>query len=201
MAALYLNAVREVQPEGPYRIGGYSFGVYVAYEMARQLERDGQDVARLVLMDAPVIGETEGACSPYFLFVQWLGMKLEETALSRLPLREQATKIALAAAREMMLPPDIAETRRQLGVYEAHVRSLLSYRAGPYGGRITLLRAMQRVAGSSAAASPLYGWDRLSPEPVEVHDVPGTHFNIIFEPHVRQLGAVLRRILDETPAR
>ncbi|WP_253910536.1 non-ribosomal peptide synthetase, partial [Pyxidicoccus fallax] len=52
MAARYLEAVREVQPEGPYLLGGWSMGGRVAYEMARQLEARGEAVGLLVVIDA-----------------------------------------------------------------------------------------------------------------------------------------------------
>ena len=51
MAADYLRQIRGVQPQGPYLIGGFSFGGLVAYEMAQQLRQSGQDVGLLVLID------------------------------------------------------------------------------------------------------------------------------------------------------
>jgi len=41
----YLEGLREVQPQGPYLLGGYSFGGLVAFEMAQQLRRQGQEIA------------------------------------------------------------------------------------------------------------------------------------------------------------
>lgn len=46
-----MNCIREVQPDGPYRIAGYSFGACVAFEMCSQLERQKQPVEYLVLLD------------------------------------------------------------------------------------------------------------------------------------------------------
>ena len=51
MAADYLRQIRGVQPQGPYLIGGFSFGGLVAYEMAQQLRQSGQEVGLLVLID------------------------------------------------------------------------------------------------------------------------------------------------------
>jgi surfactin family lipopeptide synthetase C len=51
MAAEYVEAVRSVQPEGPYQLGGYSFGGFVAFEMARQLRSKGEEVSLLAIMD------------------------------------------------------------------------------------------------------------------------------------------------------
>jgi thioesterase domain-containing protein len=43
--------MRTIQPAGPYVLGGHSFGGRVAFEMARALERMGQKVEHLVLLD------------------------------------------------------------------------------------------------------------------------------------------------------
>jgi len=52
MATDYVKAIREVQPHGPYLISGYSVGGYVAIEMARQLEAQGEPVPFLGLLDS-----------------------------------------------------------------------------------------------------------------------------------------------------
>ena len=53
MAALYLKALKLVQPEGPYLLGGYSMGGMVAFEMAQQLAVNGEQVDALVIIDTP----------------------------------------------------------------------------------------------------------------------------------------------------
>ncbi|HSN99809.1 MAG TPA: thioesterase domain-containing protein, partial [Candidatus Nanopelagicales bacterium] len=52
MAAEYARAIRRNQPRGPYVLGGYSFGGIVAYEVVRQIQRDGGQVSDLLLIDA-----------------------------------------------------------------------------------------------------------------------------------------------------
>src|SRR4029453_1147085 len=49
----YVRAIRSVSPQGPYRIGGYSAGGIIAFEMAQQLLASGEKVAALVMLDAP----------------------------------------------------------------------------------------------------------------------------------------------------
>ncbi|WP_445638423.1 Amino acid adenylation domain-containing protein [Nostoc sp. DSM 114161] len=58
MASHYIEALRKVQPEGPYFLGGWSFGGWVAYEMAQQLQKSGEEVALLAVLDtlAPIPG-------------------------------------------------------------------------------------------------------------------------------------------------
>src|SRR6185295_19030205 len=51
MAAHYIKELRELQPEGPYFIGGRSLGGMVAFEMAQQLRAQGQTIGLLALLD------------------------------------------------------------------------------------------------------------------------------------------------------
>ncbi|MEH2022776.1 non-ribosomal peptide synthetase [Nostoc sp.] len=56
MATQYIAALRSVQPKGPYFLGGWSFGGWVAFEMAQQLQNSGEEVALLAVLDtvAPI---------------------------------------------------------------------------------------------------------------------------------------------------
>ena len=60
MASSYLEAIRKVQPEGPYFIGGYSAGGVIAFEMTRRLMDQGERVELLVLFDSvsPVLANS-----------------------------------------------------------------------------------------------------------------------------------------------
>ncbi len=53
-AADYIAELRQVQPHGPYLLGGFSGGGLTAWEMAQQLEAAGEEVALLVLLDTPL---------------------------------------------------------------------------------------------------------------------------------------------------
>jgi thioesterase domain-containing protein/acyl carrier protein len=50
MAEYHLKSLREVQPEGPYMLGGHCNGGLIAFEMARRLEQEGERVALLALI-------------------------------------------------------------------------------------------------------------------------------------------------------
>ena len=62
LAAAHLQGIRRVQPQGPYRLGGYSLGGLVAWEIAQQLRDAGEFVELLFLLDpmAPARIETAG---------------------------------------------------------------------------------------------------------------------------------------------
>ncbi|AKJ31885.1 peptide synthetase [Caldimonas brevitalea] len=79
MAAADVQLIRSLQPDGPYVLWGYSFGARVAYEVAYQLEQQGHDVSRVVLLapgspqlpyDEPVSrDEAELFANPAFLTI------------------------------------------------------------------------------------------------------------------------------------
>jgi thioesterase domain-containing protein/acyl carrier protein len=52
MADHYIKAIRTVQPEGPYFLGGLSGGGIIAFEMSQQLVAQGEKVALLALFDS-----------------------------------------------------------------------------------------------------------------------------------------------------
>jgi Thioesterase domain len=52
MAAAYIEALRTIQPEGPYFLGGFCGGGLIAFEVARQLRAAGQAVGFLLLIEA-----------------------------------------------------------------------------------------------------------------------------------------------------
>lgn len=54
MAEIHLEQIRSIQPKGPYRLGGVCNGGLVAYEVSQHLAQKGEDVERLVLVDASV---------------------------------------------------------------------------------------------------------------------------------------------------
>ncbi|MFC7830979.1 amino acid adenylation domain-containing protein, partial [Streptomyces sp. NPDC057375] len=63
MAKVYIKEIKKVQPEGPYRLSGWSFGGLVAHSMATQLQEAGERVDLLVMMDSyvPRLALSDGA--------------------------------------------------------------------------------------------------------------------------------------------
>ncbi|KAF9244449.1 Alpha/Beta hydrolase protein [Melanogaster broomeanus] len=51
LASFYLQKIREKQPTGPYRLGGFSFGTYVAFVIAQMLQQTGEAVELLIMID------------------------------------------------------------------------------------------------------------------------------------------------------
>lgn len=77
---LYIEEIKRVQPEGPYRLGGWSLGGAIAYEIATVLKNQGEEVELLILMDTKVPSEqdrkTRRICSHIYLNISFLEILL-----------------------------------------------------------------------------------------------------------------------------
>ena len=212
MAAHYVAEMRRVQPVGPYRLGGWSFGGLAAFEMARQLAAAGQEVALLAVIDTGpgVPPDDSGAAPPPNDDVYWLvtiaeyvkglrGADLGFSAAELAPLApEERLRLfvdRLRAAGVVHAGEDgLAQLRRLLRVYQTNAGGYLSYRARPYPGPVTLFRAAD--AGFDPGLGADLGWGRLILGAVDLHEVPGDHITLLAEPHVAVLAGRLRACLN-----
>jgi amino acid adenylation domain-containing protein len=145
MAAYSVAALRSVQPEGPYLIGGWSLGVVLAYEVAQQLQAAGQPVDLLALFDqGPQLTEAEPEDEAAFLLdvFDWQ-LPLELATLRQLTPDERLAAVLREARRRDMVPPDItlSQFRRFIEMLYTHNRAWRNYTPQPYDGRITLFVA------------------------------------------------------------
>ncbi|WP_346728620.1 non-ribosomal peptide synthase/polyketide synthase, partial [Corallococcus exiguus] len=165
MATRYLESVREVQPEGPYLLGGWSLGGRVAYEMARQLEALGEQVGMLVVIDAS--SQDEGPAEE-----EWQGVLEFADHLSKLSgvhpraaeVLQQVDAVELRSLLEGPAPviPGIEEEACEelRGLWRVFARNRRAARAfvpGSYGGSLVLLRAAESPPDLEADL----GWGRV----------------------------------------
>ncbi|MEW5929238.1 MAG: alpha/beta fold hydrolase, partial [Gemmatimonadota bacterium] len=207
MARDYLAAVREVKPSGPYRLGGWSLGGVVAFEMARQLEAAGETVERLVLIDSrsPRLEDPDGAAPRDTLQVV---MKFAEdlgVPAHRLPDAEGFEGGEVAYLREVLrlaaaagLVPqelDLGRMQHLYGIFRINLQAMDEYRPGEYGGGVTLLRARERGVVKRLFGRKAGGWERVARGGVEVRTVPGSHYTMLGEPQVETLAREMERVL------
>jgi amino acid adenylation domain-containing protein len=209
MAAYYIDAVRRVQPNGPYLLGGWSLGGVIAYEMARQMRELGEEIALLALLDSPApVRPLEESDEVKLLagLAADLALPISEEHLRQLEPDERLLHL-LEQGRQQRLVPldyDLAQARRLLHIYQTNVRALSNYHPQPSAVRITLFRATESGADGFDDEQPsnlqqTLGWSALSTHPVDVHEVPGDHISMTTEPHVQSLAAKLKRSLTHAP--
>jgi len=200
IAGRFLESMRRIQPSGPYRLGGYSFGALVAFEMAQSLARAGERVAQLVLVDLPVFQRTGNPATLLERMARLFRLSVDEDEFPGLSRDEQASDLAAALAERLMLPPELSESKQKIRMYRSHFAAMHSYVPAPYAGPVTLLRAEETVERLPLAGfppdDPTFGWGALCSR-VRVLDIPGNHFSAMFEPAVSELARVLRQALDE----
>jgi iterative type I PKS product template protein len=74
ISTLYMNEIRRRQPKGPYMIGGWSAGGVFAYEVTNQLIASGEEVEKLVLIDAPCPVALEPLPARLHIFFDQIGL-------------------------------------------------------------------------------------------------------------------------------
>lgn len=177
MAELYLGHLRRAQREGPYYLGGYSFGGLVAMEMARRLHEDGQSVGLLMLLDTYFVGQQNGDS----LLSRFLALSTEQKLAY---LRKRATRYGRGIKRRidaLSLPAPVKAVRNACAFAEQ------AYRPSMYPGSIVLFRASEKALRGLENVQE--SWQKFAAGGVEVHEVDGDHGNILNEPNVRQLAA------------
>jgi thioesterase domain-containing protein/acyl carrier protein len=196
MAEHYSQQMLSVQPEGPYRLGGWSMGGVIAFEMARQLAEKGEDVQLLALIDcyAPQSIARPEHFDLLRMFVEDIeGTSGRSLGFSLDELRQLSLEVLLERARVLEFVPDElgpAELQGLFELYRANLSALLAYEPRPYAGKVTLFRS----AGSDV--DPARGWMPYAPD-LDVFEIEGDHYSIINGPPVKVLAERLGKLLNE----
>ena len=219
-AAAYLELMRAVQPEGPYMLGGWSFGGTVAFEIAQQLDRQGQKVALLAQLDAiaPVrplkldeslllIGIAKEMAGQAGKF-----LSLAAENLVGLNEDEQLDYVLAELKRSGVVAPDVDPelafrwARASLQGFRLRHQSFENYVPHVYSQQITLLRAdlnpmYLNDEGTAHIVEiyqePTHGWNQLSSQPVKVVQIAGYHETMMMEPYVQVLAEKLKACIRE----
>jgi acetoacetyl-CoA synthetase len=179
MAEFYLQAIRELQPHGPYILIGYSLGGLVALEMAHRLSVGGEKIALLAMLDA----------YPHLRYLS-LGQRM------RLAARQAGRGLHILGrfngSAPYQPPAGVSLTPAMQRVRDSSYLALTRYRPRFYPGKIKFVRAAVRSGFPNHAAAV---WGPLAAE-VEVKTVSGDHLEMIAT-HYEELASVLSRYLEE----
>jgi thioesterase domain-containing protein len=215
MAAHYVKELRELQPAGPYFIGGRSLGGTIAFEMARQLNAQGQEIGLLALLDSYPVGharllEADSLSARARRFLRRVGAHVAN--MRNLPLRD---KLGYLIDKSQYAPIRIKSTiwrtiyrsyqslgqqvpRALCDVEEFNWLAAHEYVPHFYEGRITFFWASSDLR---AKFDLLEGWQALARGGMEVHEIPGTHLDMIKDPHVAELAKKLDACLVQAQDR
>jgi len=203
MANHYIREMRTVQSQGPYFLGGYSFGGIVAFEAAKQLLQQGEEIGKLIVFDTCLPGYEWR--SPF-----WKRIFLHlENILSQGPAYlgkkiigwSQQGKYQIQNKYKHYLKEvsGFSVTDKHLEIIGINDQAARAYTLTNYPGRITLIRTEDRHRDSSIGQEYIahFGWGDLAQAGVDIHYVPGSHISLFDEPQVQVMAEKLKECLWE----
>ncbi|MBV7336777.1 amino acid adenylation domain-containing protein [Chloroflexi bacterium TSY] len=201
MAEHYLAAIRQVQPEGPYQLAGWSFGGKLALEMAQQLQKAEQSVALLAIIDTCLYSNKLATFwNSARLFLTSILPHLRPYISDYLHLRsapsrpEQAEQHPSWFFSKLKARFQSSELKRLLQVFQANVRADSRYKPQRYAGRVTLFKTATKYRDLT------WGWGDIAANGVALHQIPGHHMNLLRSPQVQVLAEKLSACLVQPDA-
>ncbi|MCA1553301.1 MAG: hypothetical protein LC737_02880, partial [Chloroflexi bacterium] len=196
IAARYLDELKQVQPTGPYLLGGACIGGKVALEMARQLRAQGDQISALILLDSHPIFDLELRTGdglprsiqavrthlPEPLRVLFGRVRYHWRAARKLQDRARVSYL-WAKARSFNLPSYQTRSR--------YMRSVVHHNPKPYAGDMTIF-----ASKAEYDFDPMLGWRDLVCGQLDVRVVPGDHSNYLTT-YLDVAGPALSKCLGE----
>ena len=202
MATRYNSALRTVQPEGPYYLGGASLGGLVAFEMAQQLRADGKQIAMLAAIDTPIPTRVQAdILRDDADILAYLINADDDLAVSPDRIRQISPDERLQyfvdhgrMAKRLLPDTSLDKLARYLRIFKQNLQAMRRYRPQPYAGPILFFRA--RDPDAFGPKYPEIDWIDLAVDGVKVVEVPGNHITMNFSPNVAIIANTLRGYLS-----
>ncbi|XP_037610720.1 fatty acid synthase [Sebastes umbrosus] len=216
LAAYYVNCIRQVQPDGPYRIAGYSFGACVAFEMCSQLQTHNLPVEYLFLFDGSHSyvaaytqsyrakltpgkeseAETEALCA---FIQQFTGIAYNKLVETLLPLSDLGARVNVAVDLITSSHKNISRDSLLFAAstFYYKLKAADSYvPATKYHGNLTLLRAKTNSEyGQNLGAD--YKLSEVCDGKVSVHVIEGDHRTFLEGEGVESISSIIHSSLAE----
>ena len=198
----YIAEIRQVQPHGPYMIGGFSGGGLTAFEIAHQLSAEGEDIASVIMLDTPLPRRPQLTAADK---IAWHRLHLREEGLSYI--KDWASRrIAweIEKRRKKEFETSTAEFHNK-AIEAAFYKAIAQYDVKQWDGPLTLFRPPLDLRWKVGTDRWLSRHRELvdtanfwtpHAEQLEVIEVPGDHDSMVLEPNVRVLAGRMAKILE-----
>jgi thioesterase domain-containing protein/acyl carrier protein len=191
LARLYIRLIRNVQPSGPYRLGGWCLWGWMAYEVARLLEEQGEVVEILLIVDALAPGYWERYSQSRQLLIKmtqlvsrvaWLVIRLGRVSFAKRDKDRLRRLRTLAVSMAFMLPRRLRPTgyvTQTARIEQMASQAARDYKPSPVKANVLLFTSEVRATGSFMGND--MGWGAVLGRSVHLNSLPGNH-NEIFHP-------------------
>jgi amino acid adenylation domain-containing protein len=206
MVSAYTDAIRAAQPTGPYRLGGWSMGGLLAFEVARTLQDLGEIVAMVVLLDTPYalpvdLPATESQLAALFVTDVSHSLGWSSADMAALDFSPDADHLGWLCERLAAGAGSIdgvrADIQRRFEVFKANTYAIAGYRPK------TKVRTSALIASAEMThwdSTPL--WKTAIDGPVDTLRLPSEHFTLLQPPSVHKIAqAILQMETDHRLAR
>jgi len=188
----YIAAMRAVQPEGPYCLGGMCEGVQIAERLVCDLEAQGQVVSLFTIFDTWVL---QHSYRLWLWRIEYFRQRLRELKNMNFSQQWETCKLAVSTRWRML-------TGKFQGRSEWY-RAYWPEDFAPSRFRAPVVLFKRPKQPFYYVDDPQMGWGQRSESGVEIHEIEFDHEEILREPYVHQLGEQLEaciRRLDERTA-
>jgi non-ribosomal peptide synthetase component F/thioesterase domain-containing protein len=209
----YVDLIRRVQPQGPYDLMGWCVAGALAFEIARQMADEQQEVARLFLIDSwvpgyfrrlPTLRRLIGTYSlrAQLILADWRRVtSSEKSVFSFITGRESYKRLKRLLAGSDNTPR-IEEEQATPETYDQWLLAYLKdvterYAPKPYDGAVTLLRSRLEPTGWLFQEDA--GWGAFAVRGVDVRFVDGNHFTMFQDPGSTQMAAHVAAAMEKKP--
>ncbi len=227
-AEFYIREMRAIQPDGPYHLGGASFGGSIAFEIARRLKGQGQEIGLLALIEAKnfAYGRTRPKTIQLWENARFLRRRLTYhiKKVRDVPLQDRVNYLsghvkhvrhylsqlmAIAAGKSQNIVP-VDETLQGVGdeagvikeclnkVTEASINAARTYMPQYYEGEITLFKASEQE--DVPDKDHALGWTPFASK-VQIVEIQGDHTNIFSEPRVHSIARWIEDAIERNSCR
>ncbi|MDO6725759.1 SDR family NAD(P)-dependent oxidoreductase [Cognatishimia sp. 1_MG-2023] len=201
----YIAEIRQVQPQGPYMLGGFSGGGITAYEIAQQLEAMGEEVSLVVMLDTPLPIRRELSREDR------LKIQLHELKTGGVGYVLRWAKNRVLWEIQKRRAPDVTQDESGAQFHNAEIesafyRALPKYQMHSWNGRVALYRPPlvgkwqvgpdRWVNSERTYVLHDNDWSSWTPN-LTVTEVPGDHDSMVLEPNVRVLAAHIRKEIEQ----
>ncbi|WP_228919679.1 type I polyketide synthase [Streptomyces sp. DH20] len=201
MVAHYLDLVRQVQPHGPYRLLGWSYGGFVAHAMACALQSDGEQVELLAMLDAPQPHDTAHDPEAAERQVAALLSRVAGLAVDGAPVDTVLDRIdARVTADPSSVPVTRAEAAAIAAVMRNNLRIAPQFAPGVYRGDVLFFSAAEEQptgfpADLAVLPGKADGWRPYVDGTLHDHHVPCGHYEMTEPEPIARIGEAVAKAL------